>query len=339
MVEVKKNVKMIFSFILVGVLLVGCAGSSTPSANDNDDIIQVGISQIIEHPALDSAREGFIEGLLEAGFVEGENIFFDTRIAQGDIPTSMTIAEGFVAEDKDLILAISTPSAQTAFQTTKDIPILVTAITDPLSAGIVESWEQPNTNVTGTSDSTPTEKLFQLMKTLSPDVKRVGILYNTSEANSEVQVADAKKVASNLDIEVVTASASNVNEVNQSLDFLLDRVDVMYTINDNVVASAIPLISTKAIEKGIPVISSDPEHVRGGTLATEGVNYYNLGLQTAAMALEVIEGKDPAIMPIGTAQNLELHINLDTAEKLNLTIPQELKENAMLIKDGVLQND
>lgn len=338
MVGMKKTMKMIIGFIMVGVLLIGCTNTST-SPTKNEDIIKVGITQIIEHPALDSARQGFIDGLAAAGFVEGENILFETLIAQGDIGTSLLIAEGFVAQKKDLILAISTPSAQTAFQATKDIPILITAITDPLSAGIVESWEKPNTNVTGTSDTTPTEKLFQLMKTFVPDVKRVGILYNTSETNSEVQVAAAERVASNLGIQLVTASVTNINEVNQSLDFLLDRVDVMFTINDNIVASSIPLIATKSMERGIPVISSDPQHVKGGTLATEGVNYYNLGLQTASMALEVINGKDPSIMPIGTAQNLELHINLDTAEKLNLTIPEELKNNAMLIKDGVVQND
>lgn len=344
MVGMKKIMKVIIGLVLSGVFLVACSDNSTPpEANekkgDAAPNIQVGITQIIEHPALDAAREGFIDGLAKAGFIAGENIVFDIQIAQGDIATSQTIAARFASQKKDLILAISTPSAQTCFQATKDIPILITAITDPLAAGIVESWESPNTNVTGTSDTTPAEELFQLMKTFAPNSKRVGILYNTGEINSEVQVAKAKEVAPSFGMEVVTASVTSVNEVNQSLDYLLDRVDVMYTINDNVVASSIPLIAHKSIEKGIPVISSDPQHVKGGTLATKGVNYHDLGLQTASIALQVLNGKNPAVIPIGTPKNLELHINIATAEKLNLTIPEELKKNALLFKDGVIQND
>ncbi|MCC5911944.1 MAG: ABC transporter substrate-binding protein [Clostridiaceae bacterium] len=344
MVGMKRTLSVIVSLLLIGVLLVGCTDTSTSPAEDVQEatettVIQVGITQIIEHPALDAAREGFIDGLAAEGFIEGENIAFELQNAQGEIATAQTIGESFSAQKKDLILAIATPTAQTAFQATKDIPILITAVTDPVAAGLVDSWERSGTNVTGTSDATPPEKHFQLMKTFVPNAKRVGILYNTSETNSEVQVNTAKEVASNFGMEIVTASVNSINDVNQSLDYLLSRVDVLYTIKDNVVASSMPLITTKAIENNIPVIGAEPAHVKGGALATEGVDYYRLGLQTASMAVEVLNGKNPADMSIGTLEDLELSINLDTAEKLNLTIPEDLKKNATLIKDGVVQND
>ncbi|MDR5658950.1 ABC transporter substrate-binding protein [Serpentinicella sp. ANB-PHB4] len=341
MVEKRKMVIKLLCFMIIGVLMIGC-GSDT----DNDltsvtveDQIKIGISQIIEHPALDSARQGFIDGLASQGYNEGEQIDIDFQSAQGDISIAQSIAQNFVSQNKDMIFAIATPSAQTAFQATNDIPILITAVTDPVKAGIVNSWEKSGTNVTGTSDNIDSIKHFNLLKTLAPETKKVGILYNTGETNSEVQVAQAKEAAADFDLEIITASVSDINDVNQSLDFLLDRVDALYTIQDNVVASSMPLIANSANQKNIPIIAADKAHVDAGALATKGIDYYQLGFETALMAIEVINGELPSEMGIKKSNELDIVINLDTADEIQLDISDDVKASATLIRDGVKVED
>jgi putative tryptophan/tyrosine transport system substrate-binding protein len=331
----KKNIKSLSLIALLTIsLLTGCAKSTSSNSSQENKSVKIGISQIVEHPALDGARKGFIDALASGGFKEGENLEIDFQNAQGDIPTAQTIAQNFASAKKDLILAIATPTAQAAFNATKDIPILITAVTDPVQAGLVKSLEKSETNVTGTSDAAPMEKQFELLKKLAPNAKRVGIIYNTSEANSEVQVEQAKKVAPKFGLEIVTSGVTNVNEISQSLDSLIKDIDVLYTPTDNVIASSISLISNKCIEKKIPIISAERGMVEGGALATEGIDYYKLGLQTGALAVEVLKGKKPSEMPVSTLEDTELVINIDTAKKLGITIPEELNSKAVIVKGG-----
>ncbi|QXM06936.1 ABC transporter substrate-binding protein [Crassaminicella indica] len=326
--------KRILLLLLGLLLLAGCTNkkaSTTSKEDSKESTIKIGITQIVEHPALDAARNGFIDALKERGFKDGENVEIDFQNAQGDMPTAQTIAQNFVAQKKDMILAIATPTAQAAFNATKDIPIIITAVTDPKEAGLVSSWEKSGTNVAGTSDMAPIKKQFELIKKLVPEGKKVGILYNTSETNSEIQINHAKKVAPEFGLEIITAGITSVNEVPQALNELIDKIDVLYTPTDNLVASAMPLVSAECIKNQIPIIGAEKAHVENGALATEGIDYYQLGFQTGLLAVEVIKGKAPKDMSIETLKETELVINLDTLKALGIKLPQELKNKAKLL--------
>lgn len=323
-----KNFKIVVLIILLVVSLVGCKSVDT----SKDDKIEIGITQITEHPALDLAREGFIKALKDNGFEDGNNIEIDFQSAQGDIPTSQTIAQNFVSQNKDIIFAISTPSAQSAFNSTKEIPILITAVTDPVEAGIVKSIEKTQTNVTGTSDITPVSKQFELIKMLVPNAKKVGVIYNTSEINSKIQVDMAKEEAKKVGFDIEEVGVSSVNEVAQAMDKLIQSVDVVYTPADNIVASSMSLIANKCNEKNIPIIGAEESHVKLGALATEGIDYKQLGYETGLMAVEVLNGKKPQDMSIEHIKKTTLVINEEVAEKLNIQIPNDLKSKAQLVK-------
>lgn len=325
----KKNFKIVVLLILLVVSLVGCKSVDT----SKDDKIKIGITQIVEHPALDLAREGFIKALKDNGFEDGNNIEIDFQSAQGDIPTSQTIAQNFVSQNKDMIFAIATPSAQSAFNSTNEIPILITAVTDPVEAGIVKSIEKTQTNVTGTSDMTPVDKQFELIKKLVPNAKKVGIIYNTSEINSKIQVDIAKKEAKKTGFDIEEVGVSSVNEVAQAMYKLTQSVDVVYTPADNLVASSMSLIANKCSEKNIPIIGAEESHVKLGALATEGIDYKQLGYETGLMAVQVLNGKKPQDMSIEYIKNTTLVVNEKVAKNLNIQIPDDLKSKAQLIKE------
>lgn len=333
MVAKKIFTSIFLLLILITSVLAGCTDSKGASES-NEKIIKIGISQIVEHPALDSSRKGFLDALKSKGYEDGKNIEIDFQNAQGDIPTTQTIAQNFVSDKKDMIFAIATPTAQAAFNTSKEIPILITAVTDPVSAGLVNSLEKSGTNVTGTTDMTPVEKQFELLKKLIPNAKKVGIIYNTSEANSEIQVNLAKDISSKYELEIVTVGITNVNEVSQGIDSLLDKVDVLYTPTDNLVASSMPLIVDKCTKKNISIIGSEKAHVESGALATDGIDYYELGFQTGMMAVDIINGKNPKDMAVEALKDTKLTINTNTAQMLNIQIPEDLKKSADLIKGG-----
>lgn len=341
MVAKQKSSVLFVVLLFIISLLSGCAGTAATVGNQESEsttksnkLIEIGITQIVEHPALDSARQGFVDALASKGFKDGENIRIDFQNAQGDIPTAQTIAQNFAINKKDMIFAIATPAAQAAFNATKDIPILITAVTDPVDAGLAKSLDKPGTNVTGTSDAAPMERQFELLKKLIPNAKKVGILYNTSERNSEIQVDAAKQLSGKFGFEIIAKGVTNTNEVPQVLDSLITKIDVLYVPTDNLVASAIAIISEKCIEKNIPVVGSEKGQVEGGALATEGIDYYKLGFQTGLMAVEVLGGSKTQDMPITMLKDTTLTINADTAEKLNITIPQDLMERAEVIKGG-----
>ncbi|WFD10736.1 ABC transporter substrate-binding protein [Tepidibacter hydrothermalis] len=323
-----KNFKIVVLLILLVVSLVGCKSVDT----SKDDKIKIGITQITEHPALDLAREGFIKALEDNGFEDGNNIEIDFQSAQGDIPTSQTIAQNFVSQNKDMIFAIATPSAQSAFNSTNEIPILITAVTDPVEAGIVKSIEKTQTNVTGTSDITPVNKQFELIKKLVPNSKKVGIIYNTSEINSKIQVDMAKEEAKKIGFDIEEVGVSSVNEVSQAMDKLIQSVDVVYTPADNIVASSMSLIANKCNQKNIPIIGAEESHVKLGALATEGIDYNQLGYETGLMAVQVLNGEKPQDMSIQHIKNTTLVINEKVAKMLDIEIPDDLKAKAQLIK-------
>lgn len=325
---VHKMVKKILVGAICSTLILSGCGTSAKKQ------ITIGISQIASHPALDNAREGFIAGLESEGFKSGDNIVIDVQNAQGDIPNSQLIAQNFVGQKKDMIFAIGTPAAQSAANATSEIPIFITAVTDAVKAGLVENTEKSGTNVAGTSDAVPIDNQLTLMKNLLPEVNKVGIIYNTSEINSEVQIEQIKELAPSRGLEIIVAGVSNTNEISQALQSIIGDVDVIYALTDNVAASAMPLITTEAMDRGKAVIGAEAAHVEAGALATDGINYYDLGFQTGLMAAKVLGGDDIRQMPVSTLSNMELVINETAVEKLAITIPEDLKARAKMISGG-----
>ena len=314
--------KTIFALSAV-VLVLGLMGCSKNGAKKK---IKIGVIQLVEHPALDGSYKGFVDGLAEAGFVDGENISIDYQNAQNEQANCVTIANKLVNDKDDLIFAIATPAAQAVANLTKDIPILVSAVTDPESAKLVKSNAKPDTNVSGTSDLTPVAAQIKLLKQIVPGAKKVGLMFCSSEQNSIFQIEMAKKACESEGLSFIEASVSNSNEIQQVTQSLCGKVDVIYTPTDNMIAAGMALVAQVANENGIPTIVGEEGMVNAGGLATYGINYYELGKQTAKMAVEILEGKNtPAKMPVQYLDSCDLKVNEETAKILGIKIPADLK--------------
>ncbi|WP_130805760.1 ABC transporter substrate-binding protein [Senegalia massiliensis] len=323
----KKLVSLLSLLLVGGSLLFSGCGETESKNTSGENTYSIGISQLVEHPALDDARRGFEDGLKELGV----NAEIDYQNATGEIPNTVSIAEKFKKDNVDLIYAIATPAAQSAKQVTSDIPVLFSAVTDPVKSQIVNKWEDVGGNVTGTSDKAPIESQLKMFKQIDDSIKKIGILYSTSEANSEIQIDEVKKLAPNEDLDVVTVGVNNVNKIPQAIDSLLSKVDAVYIVSDNLIASSIELVSTKLIEKQMISVSAEESQVGGGILITNGLSYYELGKQTAEMAKEIlVDGKSPSEIPVGIAEKTITTVNIDTLEKLgldkNLDIFKDVKE-------------
>ena len=337
----KKYLKRICSIAIVSAMAItmaACGNSNSETTNNeqsststSDDVKKIGILQLVEHDALDNTREGFIAALAEEGFVDGENIEIDLQNAQNDQSNLKTMSQKFVNDDVDLIFAIATPAAQSAATETTEIPIIGSAITDYVEAGLVESNEAPNGNVTGTSDKTPVKEQFDLLKEILPDVKTVGILYNSSETNSEIQAEYAKEAAEALGLKYELGTVTSTNDISQVVQSIVGKVDAIYVPTDNTFASAMPLVASVTDESKTPVICGENGMVAGGGLATLGIDYYKLGEQTGKMAAKILNGEDPATMPIEYSDIQDICINLDTAKTIGVTIPDTVMEKASIV--------
>lgn len=331
--RLRKRILLLGAVMAMGVgVLAGCSGDDTPSEELTGEVYEIGISQFIEHTALDSARAGFERALEESEYADKVRV--DYQNAQGDMSVNDTIARNFVSQGKDLLLGIATPSAQSLYNATKEIPILITAVTDPVNAGIVESLENTNTNVTGTSDNLDIGVQFELINTLYPEAEKIGILYNTGEANSEVQVRQAEEAAGDYGLELVTAGVTGTNDVAQVLDSIIGNVDAIYVPTDNIVVSSLPLIYARTMEREIPIFASESGQVEDGALVTEGINYESLGYQTGLMAIEILSGRAPSDLPVETSRDTRLTINKNTMEKLGVEFPQEMLDRAEFVGSG-----
>ncbi|MCL2680225.1 MAG: ABC transporter substrate-binding protein [Coriobacteriia bacterium] len=310
--------------------LVACAGDTTDDDGEThaviEDPITVGVIQIVEHPALDAAREGFIAGMAEAGYIDGENIIFDYQNAQGDQNTLSTIADRFVNRSVDMVLAIATPSAQAIAGKTDTIPIVGTAITSYERAELVESNESPGGNVTGTTDLNPVVDQLDLALELVPDAQTIGLLYSSQEANSVYQIEIAKAEIERLGLQWEERTVENTNEVQQAMASLVRSSDVIYLPTDNTVASAMAIVAEVANNAKVPTICGEINMLEGGGLATKGIDYFDLGKKTATMAVRILNGEDPATMAIETIPGDTIVINEEVVELLGITIPQHLQQ-------------
>ncbi|MBO8126589.1 MAG: ABC transporter substrate-binding protein [Firmicutes bacterium] len=310
--------KLLFGFV-VAVLCFSLALIASAKT------YRIGVTQIVEHPALDAAVDGFQKALADAGI----EVVYDRQNAQGDMSTALMIAQKFVNDRVDLILAVATPTAQAAANVTKDIPILITAVTDPVSAGLVKSIERSGTNVAGTSDLNPVGEQLALFKEIDARIKRIGVVYNAGETNSVVQVKLAQREAAKLGLKLVEAAVSNSSEVYQAALSLVGRVDGIYVPTDNTVVSALESVVKVAAENDLPVIAGEENSVARGCLATVGIDYYRLGYQTGEIAVDVLTGRaKPQDMAIQYQKDMKLVINLKAAEEQNVKLPQSLLDRA-----------
>ena len=321
--------KKIIAVMMTLIMIIGltACGSKTGS----DDKLKIGIIQLVKHDALDRAYEGFVDGLEELGYVDGENIEIDYQIASNEQANCLTIAEGMVNDNKDLIFAIATPAAQAAASKTDEIPILVSAVTDPAASGLVESNEEPGRNVSGTSDLTPVAEQIALIKQIVPDAEKIAVLYCSTESNSQIQLQLAKEAAAANSLEVIEASVSSSNEIQQMVASLGGKVDAIYVPTDNTIAAGMETVSMVAINEGIPVICGEAGPVENGGLATISLDYYDLGKETAKQAVKILkDGEDITKMSIKymSKETLKYAVNKAIAEQLGITVPDEIMENA-----------
>jgi len=311
--------KRIFFILGMMILLSACGKES------KKEVIKIGISQIVEHPSLDRIRQGIIDGLANEGYKDGENIKINFQNAQGEMATAQLIAKNF-DDNEDVIVAITTPSAQASLNATKEKPIFFSAVTDPISAGLLGE------NITGTSDATPIEKQIELAIKLLGKIENIGIVYNIGEANSQVQVDKVKELEEKYSFKLKLIGINSVNEISQGLDSLLGQVDLLYTPIDNLLASSYPLIVRKASEKNIPILGAVDEFVHKGAFATEGINQYNIGIQTANMIVRHLKDKVKLVdMPFETIENTDLVINQKVLEAMGISLSEDLKNRAILV--------
>ncbi len=319
--------KKLFITLSIAILsIASCSKTDTSSANnENTGNIKIGIIQLVEHSALDQANKGFVDGLKEAGYEDGKNITIDYQNAQGEQANCITISQKFVNDRVNLILAIATPAAQTIANFTKEIPILITAVTDPADSKLVADNNMPGGNVTGTSDLTPVKEQIDLLKKLVPSARNIAFLYSSSEQNSKFQIDIAKAKADEVGLTYVDATITNPNDLQQVVQSLIGKVDAIYVPTDNMVSAGMANVIAITDPAKIPVICGEAAMLKAGGLATYGIDYYELGKLTANQAVKILKGEaKPAEMPIEYIQNPVLEINTNAAQKLGVRIPTDL---------------
>lgn len=312
-----KLVKKLATISVASMGLLTLAACSSSSEQASSDVVKVGVLQYMEHESLTAAREGFVAELEANGYKEGEKLVLDYQNAQGDQANLQTISEQLI-DGNDIVLAIATPSAQSLATVSTETPIVFTAVTDPLSADLVESIEKPGGLLTGTSDQAPIDKQVELLGQAVPDAKTVGILYTTSERNSEVQVEQAKELLEKAGYKVVVKGITSTNEVQDATTSLMKDVDALFIPTDNTVASTMTMIGELSVEHKVPVIGGSTDMVDEGGLLTYGTNYEALGSQTAKMAIKIIEGANVSETAVEYPETVSLHVNEEMAQKLGI---------------------
>ena len=320
------------------------AANDTQAASDSvetalaDGEYTIGIGQFAVHGSLDNCREGFLQGLAEAGIVEGENLTVLYENANTDGGMGTQIISNFMSKDVDLICAIATPMAQTAYGATKraDVPVIYTAVTDPVLAMLATEDRMPVGNITGTSDKLPVEEQLQMIREILPDAKTIGILYSTSEVNSQATLEEYKAAAPEFGFEIVETGVSGAADIPLATDNLLEKVDCLNNLTDNTVVISLPMILDKANKKGIPVFGSEVEQVKIGCLASMGLDYIELGKQTGHMAAQVLTGQAQASeLPFEIIEQASFYGNTAVAENLGITLPEELTSSAAEMFDSI----
>ena len=336
----RKVMAVILTAAMTTAMAAGCSGPSD-SSGSGEDSYTIGISQFAEHGSLDNCREGFLQGLENEGIVEGENLTVEYQNAAADMGTASQISDAFVSDKVDLICAIATPTAQSAYNAAmdSDIPVVYTAVTDPVAAELADEDGNPVGNVTGTSDELPIKEQLEMIRQMLPDAEKVGIMYTSSEANSISALETYKELAGDYGFEIVESGISTTADISLAADDLISQVDCITNLTDNTVVASLPTILEKANEKGIPVFGSEIEQVRIGCLAAEGLDYVALGEQTGEMAAKILKGEAEASeMPYETITEPGFYVNMKVAENLGITVPDELSQSAVESFDEISES-
>ena len=301
----------------MGMMLTGCGG------NDAAETYTIGINQFADHGSLDNCREGFIEGLRQAGFEEGVNVEFEYSNANADPGIANQIAQSHVSTDVDLICAIATPSAQASYNAAmeKEIPVIYTAVSDPVEAGLAEE----GMNVTGTSDLLPLKEQVAMIRELMPEAKNLGVLYCTSEANSISNIARLEQIAPEYGFTLVTKGVSAPADIPMATDAILNEVDCLTNLTDNTIVNSLAVVMDKANAKGIPVFGSEVEQVKLGCAAAANIDYYKLGIMTGKMAAEVLNGADITTIPYEVIEDNQLVVNSEVLAKYGMVVPEGME--------------
>ncbi|MDU2394754.1 MAG: ABC transporter substrate-binding protein [Streptococcus mitis] len=313
--------KLLAPLLVVGILLTSLISLHQLKADKKKDVFRIGISQFITHQSLDATREGFVDELAKQGYIEGENIEIDLQNAQGEQRNLKTISQQ-LAESSDVVLAIATPSAQSLANTTQTTPVIFSAVTDPVSAKLVESREHPGGNVTGTSDqsSDAISTQINLIKKVLPKAKTIGILYTQSEPNSVVQKDEAKRLLEEKGFTVVEKTILDSNNVKAAAESLMAEVDMVFVPTDNIISSTMETVKQVSIKHKVPVFGGSTEMIAVGGLYNYGTNYEELGRQTARMLIRVLKGEKPENIAVELPEKLELHTNQEMADALGIDI-------------------
>ncbi|QJD60371.1 ABC transporter substrate-binding protein [Pseudomonas sp. gcc21] len=320
----------ISKWLSLGALAVALA---TPFSSVAAETKSVAATAIVEHPALDSVRDGVRAALEEAGYTVGDNLKWQYQTAQGNTATAGQIARKFVGDKPDVIVAIATPSAQSVVASTKSVPVVFAAVTDPVAAQLVRNWEASGSNVTGVSDELELDRQMELIKRVLPEAKRVGMVYNPGEANSVVVVERLRELLPTLGMTLVEAAAPRTVDVGSAARSLVGKVDVIYTSTDNNVVSAYESLVKVGMDTKTPLIASDTDSVKRGAIAAMGIDYYQHGVQAGKLAVRVLEGEAPGTIAPEKSGELSLYINRSAAKAQGVTLSQELVDSAAEIID------
>ena len=353
----KKVLAGIMTTAMIMAMMTGCGSSDTAkdtqastgsetsadssAADTAEDNYTIGISQFAEHGSLDNCREGFLEGLKSAGIEEGVNLTVEYQNSQADTGTASTIADNFVSKNVELICAIATPSAMSAYNSCLDseIPVVYTAVSDPVGAGLADEEGNSVGNITGTSDKLPVEEQLKMIRDLMPDAKKIGILYTTSEANSCSTIEEYKKLAGDYDFEIVDTGINTSADVEIAAADLVTKVDCLCNLTDNTVVNALQTVLDKANGANIPVFGSEIEQVKSGCVASMGIDYYQLGIETGKMAAKILKGEEKASdTPYITASKAQLYVNTAAADKIGMKLDETyIKDAAEKFDEIVVQ--
>lgn len=339
-ISMKKFIHKIVAVSLAAVMaagFVGCSNGSSASSGANAKAMKIGVIQYATHPSLDNCYKGFVEGLKDAGFEEGKNLTIDFQNAQADASNSDLIAKNMVSSKYDMLVGIATPAAMSAYSAAKstEIPVVFTAISDPVSAGLVKSLEKPGNNITGSSDVLPLEEQVKMIRSFLPEAKKIGVLYTTSEPNSVSQLNTLKEVAKKYNFEVVESGIVNASEVASAAASLVSKgVDCINNFTDNNVVNNLQVVLQAANKGNIPVFGSEIEQVKNGCLASQGIDYVALGNQTGKMAASILKGEKKASeTPVFVVKDFAPVYNADVLNIFGMTLPKDY-QNAQAVKEN-----
>lgn len=342
----KKILAVLLTAVCTMGMVAGCGGNTsdngtagTQAAEASGDSYKIGISQFAEHGSLDNCREGFLEGLKEAGIEEGKNLTVEYQNAQTDTGTASTIADSFVSGKVDMICAIATPCASSAYNSclNTDIPVVYTAVSDPVSAGFANEDGTSIGNITGSSDILPVEEQLKMIREMMPEAKKIGILYTTSEANSCSTIEQYKSLAGDYGFEIVDTGINTSADIEIAATDLVSKVDCLCNLTDNTVVNALQTVLDKANNAGIPVFGSEIEQVKSGCVASMGIDYFQLGVETGAMAAKILKGEATAQdTNFITASKAELYVNTAAADKIGMKLDDSYVKDAAQTFDEIV---